>query len=65
MLEKDLQSFLSLMFGQFIQFSMLEGHGSSANAPRCAVGDCVPALAEDGVSSRAKLVHQTHLPERL
>ena len=32
LLEKDLQPFLSLMFGQFVQYSMLEGHGSSPNA---------------------------------
>ena len=42
MLEKDLQSFLSLMFGQFIQFSMLEGHGSSANAPSAPWGIVYP-----------------------
>ena len=33
LLEKNLQPFLSLMFGQFVQYSMLEGHGSSQNDP--------------------------------
>ena len=45
-LEKDLQPFLSLMFGQFVQYSMLEGHGSSQNAPGTQWGTVYPHSAK-------------------
>ena len=42
LVEKDLQPFLWLMFGQFVQYSMLEGHGSSQSAPSTPWGTVFP-----------------------
>ena len=46
LLEDDLRPFLSLMFGQHIQFSMLEGRSSSENGPITPWGTIFPYSPE-------------------
>ena len=50
LLEDDLRPFLALMFGQPIQFSMVEGHSSSMNGPSAPWGTVFPRWPEEDQS---------------
>ena len=50
LLEDDLRPFLALMFGQPIQFSMVEGHSSSMNCPSTPWGTVFPHWSEEDQS---------------
>ena len=51
LLENDLRPFLALMFGQPIQFSMVEGHSSSVNGPSLPWGTVFPRWPKENQSS--------------
>ncbi len=50
LLENGLRPFLALMFGQLIQFSMVEGHSSSVNGPSLPWGTVFPCWPKENQS---------------
>ena len=62
LLENDLHSFLALMFGQPIQFSMVEGHSSSVNGPMAPWGRVFPHWPAEGQSTARNWFTMTTSP---